>query len=33
MVNPAVSVTGLVKEFRVYHRTFASLKGHAAALA
>ena len=32
-VPPAVSVTGLVKEFRVYHRTFGSLKGHAAALA
>ena len=31
--RPAVSVTGLVKEFRVYHRTFSSLKGHAAALA
>jgi ABC-type polysaccharide/polyol phosphate transport system ATPase subunit len=30
---PAVEVAGLTKEFRVYHRTFASLKGHAAALA
>ncbi len=31
--GPAVSVSGLVKEFRVYHRSFTSLKGHAAALA
>ncbi len=30
---PAIEVIGLVKEFRVYHRTFASLKSHAAALA
>ena len=30
---PAVEVTNLVKEFRVYHRSFGSLKSHAAALA
>ena len=30
---PAVSVSHLTKEFRVFHRTFSSLKGHAAALA
>ena len=30
---PAIEVTDLTKEFRVYHRTFASLKSHAAALA
>ena len=30
---PAIEVTDLAKEFRVYHRTFASLKSHAAALA
>ncbi len=29
----AVQVTDLVKDFRVYHRTYASLKSHAAALA
>ena len=29
----AVEITGLVKEFRVYHRTYGSLKSHAAALA
>ena len=29
----AIEVDNLVKEFRVYHRTFASLKSHAAALA
>ena len=29
----AVEVVGLVKEFRVYHRSFGSLKSHAAALA
>ncbi len=31
--TPAVEVIGLVKEFRVYHRNFGSLKSHAAALA
>ncbi len=31
--TPAIDVQGLCKEFRVYHRTFASLKSHAAALA
>lgn len=30
---PAVAVSHLTKEFRVYHRTFGSLKSHAAALA
>jgi len=30
---PAIEVTNLVKEFRVYHRTYGSLKSHAAALA
>ena len=30
---PAVEITGLVKEFRVYHRSYGSLKSHAAALA
>jgi ABC-type polysaccharide/polyol phosphate transport system ATPase subunit len=30
---PAIEVVDLVKEFRVYHRTFPSLKTHAAALA
>jgi len=29
----AIEVTNLVKEFRVYHRNFGSLKSHAAALA
>ena len=29
----AIEVKELTKEFRVYHRTFGSLKGHAAALA
>jgi len=29
----AIEVEGLTKEFRVYHRTFTSLKSHAAALA
>ncbi len=29
----ALEVEGLVKEFRVYHRTYGSLKSHAAALA
>ena len=29
----AVEVVNLVKEFRVYHRSFGSLKSHAAALA
>lgn len=29
----AIEVTDMVKDFRVYHRTFASLKSHAAALA
>ncbi|MGI4789428.1 MAG: ABC transporter ATP-binding protein [Janthinobacterium lividum] len=33
MSENAVEVTSLVKEFRVYHRTFGSLKSHAAALA
>ena len=32
-VGSAVEVTNLVKEFRVYHRSFGSLKSHAAALA
>ncbi len=32
-VGPAVEVIGLVKEFRVYHRNFGSLKSHVAALA
>ena len=31
--GPAVEVLDLVKEFRVYHRSFGSLKSHAAALA
>ncbi len=31
--TPAVEVASLVKEFRVYHRNFGSLKSHAAALA
>ncbi len=30
---PAVEVLNLVKEFRVYHRSFGSLKSHVAALA
>ena len=30
---PALEVEGITKEFRVYHRTYASLKSHAAALA
>ncbi len=30
---PALEVSGITKEFRVYHRTYASLKSHAAALA
>ncbi len=30
---PAVEVNNLVKDFRVYHRSFGSLKSHAAALA
>ena len=30
---PAIEIRSLVKEFRVYHRSFGSLKGHAAALA
>ena len=29
----AIEITGLVKEFRVYHRSYGSLKSHAAALA
>jgi len=29
----AIEITGLVKEFRVYHRSYDSLKSHAAALA
>jgi len=33
MQDCAVEVTNLVKEFRVYHRSFGSLKSHAAALA
>jgi lipopolysaccharide transport system ATP-binding protein len=32
-VPPAIEVSSLVKEFRVYHRTFGSLKSHAASLA
>ena len=32
-VGSAIEVTNLVKEFRVYHRSFGSLKSHAAALA
>ncbi len=31
--TPAIEVLNLVKEFRVYHRSFGSLKSHAAALA
>ena len=31
--SPTVEVLSLVKEFRVYHRSFGSLKSHAAALA
>jgi len=30
---PAIEVSDLVKEFRVYHRTYPSLKSHATALA
>ncbi len=30
---PAIEVSNLVKEFRVYHRNFGTLKSHAAALA
>ena len=33
MTDSAVAVTNLIKEFRVYHRSFGSLKSHAAALA
>ena len=33
MSHCAIEVTNLVKEFRVYHRSFGSLKSHAAALA